>query len=530
MASIPEKQSSSAPISNSEQSRENLSVDEMLARLKKNDRLKQQSRQTPQGELITREDGTQVIKVRKRKRRTHQPAKKSNSASKTNPKLKWIVLGSLVSLLILSIIATIFIIAKYNGRKFKTQTEATISELLGAKQTTISQLRVTPVSTKASKIDLVWDDLSFIKDASFVNISGDIQLTSFFSKEWIGREIVASSGIIHLQAPNHNPENSISENISPYRFGSIRCNQINLFFGSERNSPMISDLEASLRQTNQGNYNIVFRKGLINLKNWPKLKLSSGIISLNSQSIDLEALLKAEATHNGELTLKGNISKSIDSPAILDVKAKNYPIQEILGKALGRLIHGKLQSDNGSLSYHYKKPSSESLSFILPFNSTEIQFEGLPMFKRLNQLMGNTAYNRPVFQICHGTIVRKAQELSINDIEFINNGLMNLSGNIHVNANGKLSGTLRVSIPQAAFADTIPSAFTGPSEGFYHIDVTLNGSVQTPNDNLHTLLQTKKKTLIQPSKPQQTSPHTLKLPDQQLPPPNEQDFDKLNDL
>ena len=129
------------------------SVDQMMERLKQG-----QGDETPQGELVTREDGTQAIKVRKRKRRTQQPKK---SATQLSPKVKWSILGSVIILVALAAISIAFITAKYNGQKFKDSTEAKIAEITGATQSTLTKLKVTPLSAQADKYELVWDCLLY---------------------------------------------------------------------------------------------------------------------------------------------------------------------------------------------------------------------------------------------------------------------------------------------------------------------------------------------------------------------------------
>jgi len=523
MAELPKKSNTRV----SDTGSENCSVDEMLNRLKKGAPQQQQSNNSRQGELITREDGTQVIKVRRRKRRSTQAPKTKSSHSKTNPKLKWILLGTLVAFLILSVVATIFIIAKYNGRKFKATTESTISALSGANTTTLNQLRVTPVSAKASRTELTWGAHSFLKDASFTNARAHIKATSFFSSHWIGEEIVASKGVVHLQTPSSPPINTLESPSSPYLFGAYRCNQLDLIFGSGKKSPIIKNLMVSLRQLRNEQYQIVFQNGTLNLKNWPKMKLSSGIVTLNSDSANIEALLKAGNSLNGELTIKGQIANNAEKKATLSVKAKSYPIEELLGKDLGRLIKGELQGDSGLFSYDYSKEPEQALSFILPFNSTDIRCEGFPMFKQLSKLIGNTAYARPTFPRARGTLIRTNEDLSLNDLELINNSLMLIHGNLSVSAKGRLSGTLTIGIPETVFDDRPPAAFTGPRSGFYHIDVQLNGTVETPNDTLHTQLKgmkskRPKKTLVTPQDfipPSNDSGHQV--------PPIEADFNDL---
>jgi len=516
MPSLPQK--SDIP-NNSE---ENYSVDKMMGKLRKGERHKRQSDSKFEGELVTREDGTQVVKVRSRKRRSKQPPKKQ--ASRTNPKIKWAILGSVAGLLVLMGIVTIFIIAKYNGSQFKTTTESNISSLTGANETTLTQLRITPVSAKASKTEIKWGPPSFLKDATFKNIRAHILATSFSSDEWRGEEIVASMGTIHLKTPDFSAETSSDEIISPYRFGAYRCNQLDLFFGSGKSSPSVTEVEVSLRRLDNGQHQIIFHDGIMKVNHWPPMKLSSGIVMLSSLGAEVEALLKDEGAHNGELTFKGLVSKNTASPARLDVKAKNYPIQELLGKDLGRLIQGELQSDIGSFTYDYNKPPDKALSFILPFNSTEIRFEGLPMFQVLHKLIGDTTYVRPIFSRCRGTILRTAEGLSLNDLEFINNSFLILRGNINVDAQGKLTGKLSIGIPQSTFDDQAPQPFTGPIDGFYHLVVTLSGTTQTPNDNLHQLLKGAKvgqndKALILPKE--------FIQPKKTLGEPNEDDFNEL---
>lgn len=522
MAPIPNKENTS---DSSTTESENYSVDAMMARLKKGNRQKRQSDKPQEGELITREDGTQVVKVRRRKRRSKQSPKKG--ISQTNPKLKWVILGTLVGTTVLLAAGSIFIIAKYNGRHFKATTESTISELSGATQTTLTQLRVTPVSANAQKTEITWDKHAFIKDASFSSIRANIKATSYFSSRWIGEDIIADKGTVRLQIPSSSAESIISDTTSPYEFGAYRCAKLQLLFGSDRGVPAINDLKVSLRQLDNGQHQIIFHDGTFKVKNWPIMSIESGIALLNSDSVNIDAILKSSQAHNGELTITGNILKDITTPATLDIKAKNYPIQELLGKDLGRLIKGALQSESGTFSYHYNKPAAEALSFILPFNSNEIQCEGLPLFRELNKLIGNTAYVSPIFYQCRGTILRTSEGISVNDLELINNDLMLIRGNISVSAKGRLSGKLSVGIPQTAFRDSAPAPFAGPVGGFHSIDISLSGSAKSPNDNLHQQLKEGRQKRQKLKSSPLSVPKENIQPQKNHSPPKEQDIDDL---
>ncbi|MBT8037555.1 MAG: hypothetical protein KJO21_08430 [Verrucomicrobiae bacterium] len=482
---------------NPHQRNENYSVDEMMSRLKRNDRQKQSSKSDisssdpdKNGELITREDGSQVIKVRNRKRRSQQ-RKKKVSQSKTSPQMKWAILGSLMGILVILTAGTIFIIAKYNGRNFKESTEATISQLSNAQTTTLTQLRVTPISAKATKAELLWDQHSFMRSASFNGIYANILATSFFSNEWIGEEVVARLGKVYLQTPSPNRELLSEVTLSPYQFGTFRCNKLDLHFGQDKDAPAITGLQVALRQQVDERYQIVFQGGLMKIKNWPSLEISSGIVTLNDQGCKIEALLEAGDAHKGALTIKGRIAKNTSRSVLLDVQAKDYPIEELLGKALGRLLRGEIRSDMGSLSYDYTKQAPDTLSFIMPFNSTELHLSELPFLSELKNLTGDTQYVRPIFNHCTGTIMRTSEGVNIDNLNFTSTGVLTIKGKLAVNAQDILSGDLKVGIPARLFSKKFPppSLFSEPHNGFIFTQVTLSGSIHNPHDNLHELLQ-----------------------------------------
>lgn len=468
-----------------------------MARLKRNDRQKRSSSSDSDpsdprkdGELVTRADGSQVVKVRRRKRRSSQPQKKA--AKKTNPKLKWAMLGLLIGILVILAAGTIFIIAKYNGRQFKESTEATISKLSGAETTALTQLRVTPISAKASKVELDWGKHSFLQSASFNSLYANILATSFFSNEWIGEEVVARLGKIHLQTPATNLEPPLERVLSPYQFGTFRCNQLDLHFGRDRDAPAVTGLQIALRRQVDERYQIVFQGGLMKIKNWPSLEISSGIVTLNARDCEIEALLEAGDAHKGELTIKGRIAKDTSRPVILDVRAKDYPIQELLGAGLGRLIQGEIRSDMGSLSYDYKKQAADTLSFIMPFNSTELRISEMPFLTELQNLTGDTQYVRPTFNHCLGTMMRTSEGVSLDNLSLTCSGVLTIKGGLSVNADGILAGDLNVGIPARLFSKKSPppSIFSEPHNGFIYTKITLSGSIHNPHDNLNQLLQT----------------------------------------
>jgi hypothetical protein len=468
------------------------SVDEMMARLKRHNRDKEQQDKIKDGELVTRPDGSQVIKVKKRRRRSKQPSKK------TNPKLKWAIIGTASALAMALVAFTIFIIAKYNGTSFKEKTEISISKLVAADLTKLEQLRVTPLSAAASKATISWDKESFFQSAKFSAIKADLKVTSFLSRAWNGEEILADSGTIQLQLPEQNRAESIDSITSNYRFKSYRCEKLDLLFGDSEGAPSVKGVHASLQQLPDSHYQVVFNNGTIDIPNWPKLEVSSGILTLKSSNAEIEARLGASG-NKGELLIKGIIYKDKDQPVLLDVKSINYPIEDVLGEDFGRIIEGYIHSDMGALSYNPKQDDFNALSFIMPFNSNQLNISELPMLNDLRDLTGKSQYLHPSFTHCRGTIMRNLNGISLSNLNLISSQLLSIEGNISVNAQGQLSGELKVGIPSRLFDSKTPAPkiFSAPKDGNIYVKVTLGGTVHSPYDDFNARLKSSSADIIQ---------------------------------
>lgn len=461
------------------------SVDEMMARLKHHKRSEDGQHDMEDGELITRSDGTQVIKVRKRKRRSQQAPKEAH------PKFKWAAIGILTGLVLLLFVFTIFIITKFNGTSFKGKTEISISKVLGANLTKLSQLRVTPISATADEINIIWGDDSFFHKAAFSIINTDIRPTSFFSDSWHGDEMLSEKGVIQLQVPDKNKPQTIENKSSKYQFQSYRCTALDVVFGSYDQPPSIQGMHATLQQLPNTQYQVTFNKGIITIPHWPELNISSGIVTLQPSNAELEARIKANNDHKGELIIKGIVYKDREQPIVLDVKSEAYPMADLLGKDLGQIISGEINSDMGSLSYNPQKKDLSGITFVMPFNSEQLHLQKLPMLNDLRELTDKSHYLHPSFNYCRGSILRSHEGVSLQNLKLISSQLLSIEGNISMSHNGKLSGNLKIGIPSRLFdvENPAPEIFSSPVDGYIYTKVEIGGSIHNPHDDLNMRLK-----------------------------------------
>ena len=442
------------------------------------------------GELITREDGSQVIKVRKHKRRSKQLPKKRKA--QTPPTIKWAIIILSSIFIFIPAAGTLVIIAKYNGGKFKAITEESIRQSTSAKEVRINNLKVTPISAKVKKAEINWDEHHFLNRSNFSDITAKLNAFSFLSNKWQGEEILAKSGSTYLQTSNNTATgaSSSTETLNIYDFETLRCENLSLYFGEEKDAPSIQKIKTSIRNRNEESYKVFFRDGEVNITSWPLLQISSAVLSSSKQQLTIDSTIESQ-NNNGSIKIDGVINSDVSKPLNLNLKANNYPIQELLGNAIGQIIQGKIMSESGSLIYSYEKPPEEALNITLPFNSVEMNMGGLPMFQFLHEYTADTRYHNPTFNYCEGTLVRSLYETKLEDIKFISNNLMTIEGNIHIDVAGKIRGILSVTLPQRIFKKQAPASFRGPEDGYYTAAITLGGNIHSPHDNLSELMMSR---------------------------------------
>lgn len=310
--------------------------------------------------------------------------------------------------------------------------------------------------------------------------------------------MLSKKGVIQLQIPERNRTQSIDSVSSIYRFQSYRCEALDIIFGGSNTAPSIDGLHATLQKLPNNQHQVSFNNGTLNINHWPELAISSGIATLQSSNADIEARIKANNNHKGELIIKGIVYKDREQPIVLDVKSIKYPLEDILGKDLGQVIKGEINSDMGSLSYGDKPNEENGLRFIMPFNSNLMHLSELPMLNDLRDLTGKSHYLHPSFTYCRGNVIRSSERVSLKNLKLISSQLLSIEGNISVDNEGTLSGELEIGIPSRLFDTTTPAPkiFSAPRDGNIYTKVKLGGTIHNPHDDLNARLKTDHKSII----------------------------------
>ena len=474
---------------------EKYSIDEMMDRLKN-----VASENLEDGELVTRSDGSQAIRVKKRKRRSSQPLQKERKAARQLRIFQVTAAMILVFVVVLTIGGAI---VYANSSPFRQGLLRKIQENSGA-AVEIDQFRINPKTANAGSLTLNWPAGNILKSLNLSGLNAEVFPSSFFGKFMVGEEVSAADGKLELQFPQ--TDEALRTVTKPNGANSIRFNRyripvLQVTFGDPM-APLIklSKSEASLNtETVNGNAQVSLYNGDIVIPNWPKLRLNRALLEFRDGKTDVIGFrLFHEADSRGQLELSGTVYPTLpDRISSLDVVLDSFDISGITGPSLGRLISGRIDTrpvvKSNFLSFQPTAESSPKLEISFTVSpSSRIELRGFPFLGGLAQAIEDSWFQEPTFEIdAIGEIARTDGNVILRKLNFENKSRMACRGEIKMTANQELSGNLEIGIAEAmigAAKDLRLKSLFGPSkDGFRWLVLKIGGSATSPTDNFKEL-------------------------------------------
>lgn len=466
---------------------ENYSLDEMVAALKGRDREKD-----GEGELVTREDGTTVRRVRKRKRRSQQPEKAK--AEKKARKMIFLQLAGLLTLGLLLGGYFAYVFIRFNSSSFAANVEKNVTELVGA-ETKLDRLSVTPTGATAKNLTMEWGAGSFIKRLRLVDLKADTRLSDFVKVRLRGVDVGARQGELLLQ----NPTEAVMElpEIDPkahaHAFELYYCQSLAVLFGEDPFA-RIKGTDAAFRHLNNSGYQVILNRGELELAGWSVLPISNATFTFRPGAVELAQLKLADPEgRGGEATLSGTVPLDRESEYQLFLTATDYPLENLLGKDLEAILGGRFTTSQGVVKGTVSE--KEPTSIVVPFDAHEVSMSKLPMWTALDELFPDEGFLSPEFPDAATAVFQWSPSgVGVRSLKLRNASRLKLDGDIAVDRKGLLVGNLVLSInrgilgKQPLFTDNPGLETNSEDTGFARINIKLGGTVQAPTDNFREVL------------------------------------------
>ncbi|MES2658424.1 MAG: hypothetical protein V4689_07385 [Verrucomicrobiota bacterium] len=473
---------------------EKYSIDEMM------DRLKGSPSENPEdGELVTRSDGSQAIRVRKRKRRSNQPHKDQTERTR---RARIIQVSAALILVFVAALAVGGAVIYANSSPFREGIVGMIHQSTGAKAE-LKMFRMNPKTANAGNLALEWPAGHLFQSFTCRGINAEVFPTSFLGKSLNGEEVTFEEGTLSLQIPNPGEAplaTAKAESAIPIQFKRYRTSNFNIAL-TNQGSPILKlyKSEASLSsQTVAGLPQMRLYRGDLAVTGWPNLRMNRALVDFRGSEIDVVGLTVHHPTDDrGSLELSGTISPyKPDQVSNLVVGLDSFLVSGIAGPQLGRLISGRIDSVSSAKSNYlsFLPTANASPTLDIAFSVTptaNIELQGFPFLIGIARLLDEDDwFEKPFFDSdATGVIHREKGVISFRDLNFVSKGRMAIQGEIAMTPNMELSGNLQVGVPDAMIPKTsrLKSMVGPPKDGFRWIALKIGGSAVSPTDNFKDL-------------------------------------------
>jgi hypothetical protein len=486
-----------------EQEPDNYTLDEMMKRL----RTRSDSPSSgDEGQLVTRNDGTQAYRVRKRKRRTHQPVKELQQKKR---KRRRVLITVIVSLILLCAVWSVAVLVYLNSPTNSSKVVKEVERWTGA-EVRFDQFRMTPVSVAMNYMEMKWPEGSPIKSLRSHHVVGELDPTSIVFKPWTGDQLSTDSITLLLgtsakeyTAPVH-PAGEV-----PYSF-RYRSPNLNILFGDEdRPYASVDRAECSLifADLTASKSNLQLKSGTLRVPGQSPFFVDFASVMFDG-GVHLSSLrLKPNDSRRGEITITPTAEEAINTHSgviTCRMVAEGVAFDAVLAHNLGDWFSGIMDSPTqkpGKLMVKVGK--QPDISYELPFFArleSPVEMLILPCFKTIGEQVRNTWYLKPRFDLeAKGTAFRYASQCGIRDLAFEARNYLRLEGDLLVDEKGELSGQLRVGVPRASVneaARAFQAVFKLEEKEFCWATIHLGGTLRNPEDDLAQQLKVQSGTTI----------------------------------
>ncbi len=438
-------------------------------------------------EVITREDGSKVVKVKKRKRVNENDTTKIVSGDHETFILKFFIKAFVVLVIVGIGLAAYYGVrlAYYNSPDHILPLQAAVSEKIGM-QTTLKSYVVGPTQVRLDSIDLdSYEDAEFTYDITLRDVMVPLKFESILFKSLYGDEARAKKGSFRLLRQPGSVVREASEEVAasiPFSHEALKISEVEFSLGQGPRALKLSGGSAKIIKSEDGVAQLIFRDGVIkNLKVLPNRLLSAVVID-HPDHIEVKSL-KLQNEQSSYINLSGDYYKGGQAESRLSSELRNMELGN-LDQHFGKLVRGGADSSSGSLVI---EDGDFSLQNQLDVSSTGIELRNFRFIRSLAIIFGDTDVDNILFKnVSRATLNISKEGYELSDLRILNRYKACVMGNFKVDMNGKLSGDLQVGIPLGRIVKAYPEMdheTLNLGEGFSWYDVKLSGTAYQPKDN-----------------------------------------------
>lgn len=471
---------------------ESYTLEEMMEKLKE--------RGQGDGELVTRADGTQAIKVKKRKRRSTQPHKEK---AKTQQKIRIFQFGIVFFLLAALVATAAGMLFYYNSSSFRESVRVKVAAWTGA-DVDFAEFSVTPKNSRCATIKMAWPEGNHLRSLALVAPTAHLDISSFLGAKWGGSSVVASTGKLDFAAGEEGKPKrgatALEETEFPFNFANYRCEKLDILgYGKDKQAWMsVEGTDAAMIKNTRGSQ-LRLVGGLVKVLGFAPVKLDRATLFFELGQMKIDTLrFKPKDAGDGTLEFANAIDLYSKESSKLKMTLDRFPLEALLGDGLGKVINGLVETDENSLNRVLTLTPGEynSFSIQLGFRGSDrdaLSIKNFPFLSDLSRELQDRDFNNSyVFSDrVEGELLRGVNQATIKGLHLEKEGSFVVKGELSF-INGKLEGTLQLGLAPSQLGGAAPEmrkVFSQVSDNYQWCKIQISGTPDLPMDNFADLLK-----------------------------------------
>lgn len=455
-------------------------------------------------EVVTRPDGTKVVRVTKKRRVLVSDAEKRKAGRRS---FMLILMGAF-AICFIGVAVLLFRMSQMAGEAYVQSRADELKRAWGAESVTLLGGGVEGTSFHLSGIVAEFPADALVRHVELSDISADLDTTSFFTRILTGDKVTIGRVDVQLNPEARTLQMPLFQGEDLWKFRRVECESFHVSMGDIMTLKDARSYMYHPRSSDKAVCSLVISDGTLQIRGMKLIRLRETKWLLSPRGVDEFSVSgttdrpnEAAGHANTLLAVSGRIPVGSTMAGPFEFDSDGMPFSEFTQGRLGNILSARTAQQavgkEHSLARITLPLETAAPVFGGEFLLKQICLSGFPVQQLITSHMESgkrASYQPGVIAIGHLRLTQEGENMEVvfpeNQVE--ERDLLSLSGNIVLDADNSITGKMGIGIPailtHAEYADGKPDPIFRENAGTAWVTVELSGTVNVPGDNSAVLV------------------------------------------
>ena len=455
-------------------------------------------------EVVTRPDGTKVVRVTKKRRVLVSDAEKRKAGRRS---FMLILMGAF-AICFIGVALLLFRMSQMSGEAYVQSRADELKRAWGAESVTLLGGGVEGTSFHLSGIVADFPADGLVQHVELSDISAELDTTSFFTRILTGDKISIGRAEVRLNPEARTLQMPLFQGEDLWKFRRVECESFHVSMGEIMKLKDARSYMYHPRSSDKTVCSLVLSDGTVQLRGMKLIRLreSKWLLSPRgvadfSMSGTTDRPNESAGHGSSSLAINGRIPVGESLAGPFEFDSDGMPFSEFTQGRLDNILTARTAQQAIGKEHSLARISlpleQQAPVFGGEFLLKQICLSGFPVQELITSHMESgkrSSYQPGIIALGHLRLTQVGESL---EVEFLENqveerDLLSLSGRLALDADNTISGKMDIGIPailtHAEYADGKPDPIFRENAGTAWVSVDLSGTVNVPGDNSAALV------------------------------------------